>query len=67
MGKAKKEKATDAGNWVPGWFGGTLIVKPSSNQLKKHLKDRIAKAAIAKQVAVQSSFEKAEAERCFGM
>ncbi|TLX16458.1 hypothetical protein [Rhizobium sp. MHM7A] len=67
MGKPKNEKGSDSSNWVPGWFGSTLTVNTSSNQFKKHLKDRIAKAAIAKQAAAQSVFEKAEAERRFGM
>lgn len=67
MGKAKKEKASDSGNWVPGWFGSTLTAHPSSNHLRKHLKDRIAKAAHAKQAAIKNSFEKAETERRFGM
>ena len=67
MGKAKAGKEKDSGNWVPGWFGGKLTVKPSPTQFREHLKDRIAKSAIAKQASAHGLFEKAEADRQFGM
>jgi hypothetical protein len=67
MGKAKKEKAPDSSNWVPGWFGGTLLVRPSSQNVQKHLKDRIANATQDKKACLQSNFEKAKTERRFGL
>lgn len=66
MGKVKKQKTPESSNWVPGWFGSTLMVRPNSDQLKKQLKDRIAKAARAK-FADEGVFEKVETERRYGM
>ena len=66
MGKVKKQKALDCSNWVPGWFGSTLMVRPNSDQFKKQLKDRISEAA-SKKHELAGTFEKVEAERRFGM
>jgi hypothetical protein len=66
MGKAKKQKAPDSSNWVPGWFGSTLMVRPNSDQFQKHLRARISKAALAKPEDAKI-FEKVETERRFGM
>lgn len=67
MGKEKKRKSSEAQNWVPGWFGNTLTVRPTALHLQTHLKERISKAAHSKQAALQSRYEKAETDRTFGM
>jgi acetylornithine deacetylase/succinyl-diaminopimelate desuccinylase-like protein len=67
MAKAKKEKSPDLANWVPGWFGSTLTVRPSPKHVQKQLKDRISKAARAKAATVQPPFDNAEDKRRFGI
>lgn len=67
MSKAKKRSATKTENWVPGWFGSTLTVKPNAQSFHKTLNSRISKAANKNKSDKAMVHADATPERTFGI